>query len=154
MTSPPQCARACPWGARGQLGSAARASLPLIRNLPRPDAVSFSLASSSFLRDARRHRRVLPARGRPQLPAVRRALAALSALLDLTAVCVRVVPRAVHARGKEPAGSAVQRPAAHRQRRRTAPVLPLLGAQRPAQVSARAWGRALEGNCACVIMTL
>lgn len=84
----------------------------------------------------RRHRRHLPAGRRPQLLPVRQRPALIAAAARL---CCRNLlhARAGSSASAEPAGSPLQRAAAHGQRRRTAPVLPLLGARRPAEVSGR-----------------
>lgn len=86
---------------------------------------------------AKRHERAdgrhLPAgRRRQLLPLRQRHLVIASPRLRFRSLHARAGSRSA----AEPAGSTLQRPAAHRQRRRTAPVLPLLGAQQPAEVSA------------------
>lgn len=92
--------------------------------------------------DERGHCRLLPARGRCQLLPIRQQRCSLTAAPLLSRRLLHAGARSCSA--AEPAGSPLHRPAAHRQRRRTAPVLPLLGARRPAKVRGR------ESICVCV----
>lgn len=97
---------------------------------------------------SRRHERAvgrhLPAgRRRQLLPLRQRHLVIAAPRLRFRSLNARAGSRSA----AEPAGSPLQRPAAHRQRRRTAPVLPLLGAQQPAKVSGEPRWDPPPGRC-------
>lgn len=110
------------------------------RSSARPESAHLHASPSSGRRDCdneRRRRRHLPAGRRPRLLPVRQRRPALIAAPSLR--CRNVHARAGCSSAAEPAGCPLQRAPAHRQRRRTAPVLPLLGARRPAEVSEGRW---------------
>lgn len=93
-----------------------------------------------ILNDERRDHRSLPARRCLQLLPLRRRRRAVIAARCL--FCRRTLHAgAGRCSAAKPAGSPLHRAATHRQRRRTAPVLPLLGARKSAKVSVKQSGR-------------
>ena len=125
----------------------------LVTHLPCiPRKTRTSTNTQPALDNERRHRRHLPARRRRQLLPLRQRCVVIAA----PCLCCRPLhARAGSCSAAEPAGSPLHRPPAHRQRRRTAPVLPLLGARRPAKVSGEIERQTkTKRKCACVSVPL